>query len=81
MHKMFGSFDGTETAGYFQTNLDHADILLGKIIRKWHIQVVQECKGRILKVHIPEHSGHGFHVIPATDSISFRPLIPEESGQ
>jgi hypothetical protein len=37
--------------------------------------------GTTVSVHIPEHSGHGFHVIPAGDSISFRPLIPEESGQ
>jgi hypothetical protein len=36
---------------------------------------------KFYQVHIPEHSGHGFHVNPAGDSISFRPLIPEESGQ
>jgi len=32
-------------------------------------------------VHIPEHSGHRFHVNPDSDSISFRTPIPFESGQ
>ena len=33
------------------------------------------------ELRIPDDPGRPFHVIPATDSIPFRPLIPFESGQ
>ena len=35
--KMLRSFDGTKTARYFQANLDHTNILFGKIVREWYM--------------------------------------------
>jgi group II intron reverse transcriptase/maturase len=32
------------------------------------------------EVRIPDHSGHLFHAIPASDSTAFRPPIPEQTG-
>jgi hypothetical protein len=33
------------------------------------------------RLRFPDRSGHLFHAIPATDSMAFRPPIPEQTGR